>query len=476
MSVFNGLFGKIKNALQADLRDILLDLSTGNVDRDFAVKTVTTKSLKLDLSGTNALAKGEMGWNPTEEVPEFRLNGAVGQMFLEMYFHAKNETGSEVVDGTPIMGAGVTDPDTILLTPMDGTDTNNAKWFLGLSTHDFADDSEGKVTTFGKVRGIDTTGALSFGGLETWSSGDILYVDPVNTGYLTNVAPEPPSVYMPVALLLKKDATEGVVHVRATSIDETILRTTRMSLDSYSAEPSRNAQEQIHGNLDPIATAQDPNAGVVTLTANATYGQGKMVIANNGVAETGVVTITGTSVDRDTGVETPLDTEVITIDITTTDSNHLDGNSQQVWDLENAFITSKWWTGSANITITQDSGSLTDLDIYQIAFDQFGDARSIRLRILDMTLQAINSTDGQLSGHAYVVQVTGQRVNVQQIPDTELDINGGFVVDKWYRYKRQNFDIQLDGRTDGFFFGMSFLGSPPKFANVTLKVWADIIP
>ncbi len=446
------------------------------------VSNLVTGLLSIDINATAPASpqQGDMWWNSDEDTIDVKLNGATGQMFLETYFHVVNNTASLIEDGTPVMGVGVIDPDNMLIAPMDGTDTANAKWIGGIATHDFAaDGSSGKITTFGKVRGIDTTGALSFGGLETWNLGDVLYIDPVNVGYLSNVEPEPPLVYMPVALLLKKHATEGVIHVRVTPIDETVIRTTRMALQHTDSSPERNALQHIHGDLDPIVQAQDPNAGVVTITADTAYGQGKMVVVSNGVAETGVITVTGTSVDRSTGELTALDTEIITIDTTTTDSNHLDGNSIQVWDLEDAYITSKWWYGHADITVTQDSGSLTDLDIYQIAFDQFGDARSIRLRVLDMTLQAISGTDGDLSGHAYVVDVTGQKVDIQQIPDTELDIDGGttpFVVDAWYRYKRDNFDIYLDGREDGFFFGMAFLGSPAKFANVTLKVWADIIP
>lgn len=439
---------------------------------------IITGGIALDttVGSPTSPAPGDIWWNSDEDTLDVKLNGATGQMFLETYYHVVNNTVSLISNGTPVMGAGVTDPDNILITPMDGTDNTNAKWFLGLTTHDFtANGGEGKVTNFGKVRGWDTTGTRSFNGLETWIAGNILYIDPYNDGYLTNVEPEPPYIYMPVALVLKVDITEGVVHVRATTIDETVIRTTRMALQHTEPNPDRNVLQHIHGDLDAIVQAQNPNAGVVTITADSAFGQGKMVIVSNGVAETGVITIQGTSIDRDTGETTALDTEVITIDTTTTDTNHLDGNSMQVWDLVDAYITVKWWGGNADITITQDSGSLTDIDIYQIAFDQFGDARSVQIRGLDMTLQALN-TDGRLSGHAYVVDVTGQKVDIQQIAGTELDISGGFVTDAWYRFKRSNLDIQLDGREDGFFFGMAFLGSPAKFANVTLKVWADIIP
>jgi hypothetical protein len=454
-------------------------LWTGDATRELTVKTLTVDKLKFRLDAGVSVEQGEMGWNADEETTDTGLNDATLQNGLETFFHVKNNTGSTLRDGRPMMAAG-TDGATglIFAVPMDGTDNSNAKYMGGLATSDILPGAVGKVTNFGKVRDTDTTGGESFGGLETWIDGDLLFIDPANIGYLTNVEPEPPAIYMPVALVLFAHVSLGTLITRITPIDESVLRTTRMSLTTYSPAPTRNAQESIHGNLDPITTAADVNAAPVVLdvTIGPDYGQGKMVIVNNGVAETGVITIEGTSIDRDTGELTLGDTETIIIDATTVDNNSTDANSQPTWDLENAFITTKWWQGSADITITQDSGSLTDLDIYECAFDQFGEARSINLRILDMTVQALDDT-ALLSAHAYTVEVTDGKVNIQQIPDTEVVVASGFKTDKWYRYKRQNFNKQLDGRKDGVFLNMSFLGTgSPKFANITIKIWADIIP
>ena len=79
-----------------------------------------------------------------------------------------------------------------------------------------------------------------------------------------------------------------------------------------------------------------------------------------------------------------------------------------------------------------------------------------------MTIQALN-TNGSISAHAYTVQVTGSRVNIQQIPDTEVVRTANFETGKWYRIRRGALDVPLDGRTDGMFLNMSFLGSPAKF-------------
>jgi hypothetical protein len=60
---------------------------------------------------------------------------------------------------------------------------------MGVATMDIANNGFGYVTSFGLVRGINTTGS-SVG--ETWVDGDILYYNPAFTGGLTKVPPTAP--------------------------------------------------------------------------------------------------------------------------------------------------------------------------------------------------------------------------------------------------------------------------------------------
>lgn len=477
MSVFDGLFGKIKNALQADLRDIILDLSTGNADRDLAVGKVTAKSVKFDRAAGVSVEQGEMAWNEEEETFDFGMNGATWQGGLENYFHVKNNTGSTLWNSQPVMAGGSSGATGLIFAvPMDGTDTNNAKTLGGLATSDILPGAVGKVTNFGKVRDIDTTGGLSFGGSETWSDNELLFIDPVNVGYLTNVEPVPPAVYIPICLVVYAHATVGSLLVRVRGQDEAILRTSSIALTTYSATPDRNAQENVHGDLAANNTAVDVNAGDLTLTADTDWGLGKMVIVSNGVAETGTVTITGTSVDRNTGAETGSQVSTVVIDTQTTDAGGTDANGQITRSLTNAYITDKWFTGTDDIVISQTAGSLTDLDIYHIAFEQFGDVRSINIRSLDMTVYCeTGDANTKLSAYVYTVEVTGDKVNILPAGNSVVR-TGDMVTGKWYRFRRGEIDKQLDGTTDGVFANVSLLGSPAKFRDMTLKIWVDIIP
>jgi hypothetical protein len=223
MSNFDNLFGKIKNKLSVSLQSLLLDLSTGNTDRDMVAKKVTVGSMQLDTNTVVEVGQGEMAWNDDEECFDFGMNGATWQGGLENFQHVRNNTGSTITDGTPVMAVGtVGNSSRILVAPMDGTNPENAKLMVGVTTFDLgttAETKDGKVTWYGKVRGINTTGALSFDGLETWNNDDILYVDPVNVGYLTNVSPAAPLISMPMVFVIQAHAN-GTLQVRITPINE----------------------------------------------------------------------------------------------------------------------------------------------------------------------------------------------------------------------------------------------------------------
>jgi len=477
MSRFDTLFGLIKNSLQETLRDIILDLSTGNADRDMAAGKVSVKSLQLDIAESVEVEQGEMAWNQDEETFDFGMNGATWQGGLENFVHIRNNTGTTITDGTPVMAVGTVGASgRILVSPMVGSDNANAKFLVGVATYDLGTTDEtkdGKVTWNGKVRGIDTTGALSFGGFETWNDGDVLYVDPVNDGYLTKVEPEPPSIFMPIAFVVFSH-TMGTLQVRITPIDESFLRTSRVPLSTYSAIPARNSQENVHGDLSSISTGNDISAGDITLVADTDWGLGKMVIVSNGVAETGTITITGTEVDRDTGVETASQVSTVVIDTQTTDAGGTDANSQTTHSLTNAYISDKWFTGTANIVLSQTAGSLTDIDIYHCSFEQFGDVRSIVLRSIDLKVLCVDAITASMSVHMYKVDVTGDKVNI--LPVADIVRTNDFVTDKQYRLRKGALDIELDGRTDGIFVNLSYLGSPAKFRDADMIVWADVIP
>lgn len=68
----------------------------------------------------------------------------------------------------------------------------------GIATEDIANNGFGRITSFGIVHGIDTTGS-TYG--QTWANGDTLWYNPVGGG-LTNVKPVAPNIKVSVATVL----------------------------------------------------------------------------------------------------------------------------------------------------------------------------------------------------------------------------------------------------------------------------------
>ena len=75
---------------------------------------------------------------------------------------------------------------------MDATDVANDMYYIGIATEDIGADSDGKVTHFGKVRGIDTSG---------YTEGDILWLSTTAAGEFTTTEPAQ-GIKIPAAIVI----------------------------------------------------------------------------------------------------------------------------------------------------------------------------------------------------------------------------------------------------------------------------------
>lgn len=167
-------------------------------------------SLTLTPSG-NATATGVLSYNSTEDTLDLtHLNGVVQQLGIEQYMRCENDTGATIENGSVVGFAGVNGE--LKVSKYLANSAANELYFVGVATYDMAAGSIGMVTTYGKVRGLDTTGP----GAETWAKGDILYASPTTPGGLTNVRPTAPNVVVVAAAVLVVDATAGEILVRPT--------------------------------------------------------------------------------------------------------------------------------------------------------------------------------------------------------------------------------------------------------------------
>jgi hypothetical protein len=254
---------------------------------------------KLNVNAGETAAQGELVWNEDEETADLGLGEATLQLGQEFHYHVRNTTGSTIVDGTPVMAIGTVGASgRILIGKMDGTDAANAKFFLGFTTQNIADSSDGKVTKDGKVRGLD---------LSAFNDGDVLYVSPTVVGEVVDVKPSQPSLCLPVAFVI--DAVpSGTLMVRAQGIDENayiFFNTTTtegdMIVGDGSGFPSR---------LQIGTEGQVPTVSGDTLVYSTPAGGGDVTAAENVDAQTIVVGDDGAKGIKKTGITISIDDAV----------------------------------------------------------------------------------------------------------------------------------------------------------------------
>lgn len=165
---------------------------------------------KVDYIDFNEFAPHEslykrMQWNIDDETIDVGLkNGVVMQIGFELFYNVKNTSGVIIPNGSFVMATGTVGASgkiTVAKAVTNGT--IDAKFMLGIATEDIGVNQFGKITLFGQVRGIDTTGS-PYG--ETWVDGDTLYPHPTIIGGLTKIEPITPQLRLPIAIVINASA------------------------------------------------------------------------------------------------------------------------------------------------------------------------------------------------------------------------------------------------------------------------------
>jgi hypothetical protein len=158
---------------------------------------------------------GTLCWSAEDGTLNLHHEGnVVQQIGQELYAYVKNNTGSTIEDGVCVRfdGAQNNGEARLLIAPFQANGVYPSLYGLGITTQSFADGANGRVCVWGKISGLNTTGQNG----ETWIIGDILYASPTVAGGLTKIKPTAPNNVVPVAAILKVDATDGEIFVRPT--------------------------------------------------------------------------------------------------------------------------------------------------------------------------------------------------------------------------------------------------------------------
>ncbi len=174
------------------------------------------KSLNFDNSGTaNTPAPGTIYWNTAKDcLNVYQNDDTTLQVGLENYIRVHNATANTLTNGTLVQFSGVNgDGETPTCAPLLADSNFYPIYTIGVLTHDILPNENGRATTFGEIRNVDTSGTSSG---EIWQVGDLLWASPYQAGKLTKVRPTAPNVVVSVAAVIKVGLTDGVLLIRPT--------------------------------------------------------------------------------------------------------------------------------------------------------------------------------------------------------------------------------------------------------------------
>jgi hypothetical protein len=171
-----------------DLATVLIagnSANNGIIDIDY---------LDFDTAAAHSVGVGELAWNNTDGTLDLGLKGGnvTLQIGQEEVIRVVNKTSANLLQSeykvvrirTAIEGGAQGQRLAVLLAQAN-TKANHSG-ILGLVTENITNNQEGFITTFGYVRGIDTTGSLQS---ETWADGDALWLSETVAGGISNIEP-----------------------------------------------------------------------------------------------------------------------------------------------------------------------------------------------------------------------------------------------------------------------------------------------
>lgn len=152
---------------------------------------------------------GTIYWNAIDECLNVNTNASVTLNVGEEEFYpiVVNNTLTDIPNGT-LCGFGGVDGG-VEVVPYIADGTMDPWYIAGVATQDLPVNIHGRITKFGYVHNVNTTG-----GAEVWAAGDILYASPTVAGGMTKVKPTAPNLMIPVAVVRTVSATAGILLVR----------------------------------------------------------------------------------------------------------------------------------------------------------------------------------------------------------------------------------------------------------------------
>jgi hypothetical protein len=152
---------------------------------------------------------GTVAWDGGTTLGIQMTANVLQQVGESQYFYIKAD--STITKGQLIMFTGAVGASGVIR-GAPATGLTDGQYIMGIAAENIASNGFGLVTSFGHVRGWNTTGA-PIG--EVWADGDILYYNPSVAGGLTKTQPTAPNVKATIAVVVNAaPAGSGDVFVR----------------------------------------------------------------------------------------------------------------------------------------------------------------------------------------------------------------------------------------------------------------------
>lgn len=202
------------------------------------------------------------------------------------YFYIKAD--STITKGQLIMFTGAVGASGVIK-GAPATGITDGQYLMGIAAENIATNGFGLVTSFGHVRGWNTTGAPVG---ETWADGDILYYNPSIAGGLTKTQPTAPNVKATIAVVVNAaPAGSGDVFVRVST--GSVLGGTDSNVQFGTL--ATNDLIQYNGtywtNVTPAAIIAGAGGAPATKTANFSVANGETWLINNKSGSSCTVTL-----------------------------------------------------------------------------------------------------------------------------------------------------------------------------------------
>lgn len=171
--------------------------------------TPQVRALSLNLTAGITPTQGQLAWNADEGTVALGKNGIVNYLGEETVVLCRNASNTvEIPKGTAVMFAGTLGASGRLkVAPMIANGSVPGYVFFGVTMQSIEGASDGYVSVFGKIKGVDTL---------LYEEGDILWCDPATPGGFVKVEPQAPNLKLAVAAVVSKK-NNGTIFVRWTT-------------------------------------------------------------------------------------------------------------------------------------------------------------------------------------------------------------------------------------------------------------------